>query len=82
MSQGEAMTQEDVPDLTGAEVYAEAGDRPVAGGRWHVLPDRGDGTGDRVIYQRPDGRFELKAVVNAETLRSSPTWRRLPDQHG
>lgn len=66
------MAQDDaVPGLTGAEQYEEARDRPVAGGRWYILP------GDRVIYQRPNGQFELRPVINAASLRGSPTWRRV-----
>lgn len=57
------------PDLTGAVVFVETADRPVAGGLWFVLPD------DRVIYQRPGGEYVEPAMINAETLRSSPTWR-------
>jgi hypothetical protein len=63
-------TEQSPPDLAGAVVYVEAGDRSVAGGRWYVLPD------DRVIYERPNGDYVNPAVINAATLRSSPTWRR------
>jgi hypothetical protein len=66
--------EEDVPDLSGAEVYVEAAERTITGGgRWYVLP------GDRVIYRRPNGQFELNPVIgSADTLRSSATWKRLP----
>lgn len=57
------------PDLTGAVVYVETADRPVAGGSWYVLP------GDRVIYRRPSGEYVEPAMVDAATLRSSSTWR-------
>ena len=66
------------PDTTGATVYVEAGDRPIAGGRWYVLPAGEDGS-ERVIYERPTGEFADPAVVSADTLRTSPTWRPLPD---
>lgn len=65
-----------VPDLAGAEQYVEAGGRHVAGGRWFILQGS-----NRVIYQRSNGQFELRPVVDAASLRSSPTWRRLPDLH-
>lgn len=60
----------DLPDLTGAEIYIETQDPPIAGGRWYVLPD------DTVLYQRPDGGFNPTVVLTASTLRSSPSWRR------
>ena len=59
------------PDLAAAEVYVEAAERPVAGGTWYVLPD------DRVIYQRPNGAFELKPVITADALRSQSTWKKV-----
>jgi hypothetical protein len=60
------------PDLTGAEIYVEASDRPIAGGRWYVLPD------DTVAYQPPDGPLR-PASTPAATLRSDTTgWKRLP----
>jgi len=36
-----------IPDLTGAAVYVEAAERPIAGGPWCVFLD------DRDIYRRP-----------------------------
>ncbi len=53
------------------EVYREAADPPIAGGRWEVLAD------DTVRYVRPAGEIVRPAVVSASTLRSSPTWRRV-----
>lgn len=56
--------------LAAAEVFVEAADRPIAGGRWHIVP------GEVVWYERPSGEFN-RAVIAAHTLRSSPTWRPL-----
>jgi len=52
------------------EVYEEDG-RPIAGGRWEVLID------ESVQYVRPSGQVVAPAVVSLDTLRSSPTWRRV-----
>lgn len=69
------MDEADTPDLTGAEVYVETAERPVAGGRWYVWPNT-----HKVIYQRPTGNFESKSMVAAHTLRSSASWTRVdPD---
>jgi hypothetical protein len=54
-------------------VYVETADPPIAGGRWFVLP------GEKVIYQRPNGEHEHKAMVTAHTLTSSPSWKIDPD---
>jgi hypothetical protein len=59
----------DLPDLTGAEIYVETQDPPVAGGRWYVLAS------DAVLYQRSDGGFNPTAIVPAHTLRTSSSWR-------
>jgi hypothetical protein len=59
----------DLPDLTGAEIYVETQDPPVAGGRWYVLPN------NTVLYQRSDGGFNPTAIVLAHTLRTSSSWR-------
>jgi hypothetical protein len=53
--------------VTGAVIYVEAGQRPVAGGRWHVL-------GDVVHYERAPGQFE-SSIIAAHTLRTSESWR-------
>lgn len=66
------MDHADVPDLTEAEIYVEAG-RPIAGGRWHILPD------DTVIHERPTGAFE-PSIIAAHTLRSRPTWTPAPTE--
>lgn len=59
----------DLPDLTGAEIYVETQDPPVAGGRWYVLAH------DTVLYQRSDGGFNATAIVPAHTLRTNSSWR-------
>jgi phage repressor protein C with HTH and peptisase S24 domain len=71
----------ELPDLTGAEVYVEVGQPPVAGGRWYViLSPAGEHGQDRVVYQRPTGEFVPNPVVPAHQLRDSSTWRPLdPD---
>ena len=59
----------DLPDLTGAEIYIETQDPPIAGGRWYVLAD------NTVLYQRSDGEFNPTAIVAAQTLRTNSSWR-------
>ena len=68
------MTDDDVCSTDSVEireVYREAADPPIAGGRWEVLAD------DTVRYVRPAGEIVRPAVVSASMLRSSPTWRRV-----
>jgi hypothetical protein len=66
-------------DLTGAEVYVEAGDHPVAGGRWYVpRPDLiPDDQPDLVSYQRQSGIFTFRSMITAQDLRTKSTWRRV-----
>lgn len=53
-----------------ATIYEETSDQPIAGGRWHV---QADGT---VLYERRPGSGELTpAIIDAEDLRTKPTWR-------
>ncbi|MBC7299481.1 hypothetical protein [Nocardia salmonicida] len=56
-------------DITGAEVYVETADPPVAGGAWYIQPD------NTVVYERPNGE-RGKSTIAAETLRSRPAWKR------
>lgn len=58
--------------LETVRVYVGASESPITGGRWEVLAD------DTVRYVRPNGRIEQPAIVSASTLRTSPTWHRLP----
>jgi hypothetical protein len=53
------------------EVYREASDQPIAGGRWEILAD------DTVRYVRPSGEVSVPAMVSASTLRSSSSWHRV-----
>lgn len=48
-------------DLAGEQVFVEAG-HPVAGGRWHLLPD---GT---VVYENPEGHW-MPSTHTADALR-------------
>jgi hypothetical protein len=71
-------------DLAGAEVYVEAGDRPVAGGRWHIVPNPDTapaGQPELVVYQRPNGKYAYKSMVTAHDLRTSPTWTSVGHEH-
>lgn len=52
-------------------MYVEAADPPIAGGRWEIL------TKDVVRYVRPGGEVVQPAIVSADTLRTSSTWRQV-----
>ncbi|WP_216917404.1 hypothetical protein [Nocardia noduli] len=61
-------------DTTGdpaAEIYVEARDTPIAGGRWHVHPD------DTVLYERPGSDEREPSTISADLIRSSQSWKRL-----
>ena len=58
----------DTPDLTGARRYRETADRPIAGGTWHVLPDR------TVVYEAPDGAVRPSMVLAADLEGSPESW--------
>jgi hypothetical protein len=69
------MTDDDVSPpgrLEVVETYVEADDHPIAGGHWEILAD------DSVRYVRQSGQIVHPAVIPASTLRSSPSWRRVP----
>lgn len=60
------MSDVQVPDLAGAEVYTELRERPISPGWWHVLPD------GRVFFQPKDDLKRervRKALHPAEVLR-------------
>jgi hypothetical protein len=56
------------------ETYEAAVDWPQSG-RWYIVRDPDTGQ-QRVLYQRPDGDV-VGAVLDAVTLRNSPSWCRL-----
>jgi hypothetical protein len=72
MTDDRAMTSDPDPAETVAEVFVEAAESPVAGGRWEILDD------DTVRYIRVNGEVVTPAMVSASTLRTSPTWCRVP----
>ena len=78
-------TDEPPVDLTGAEVYVEAGERPIAGGRWYI-PRPEDVPADQpdlAVHQRPNGKYSYKSMFSATSLRTNPTFRRIePEQAG
>ncbi|WP_228839008.1 hypothetical protein [Nocardia amamiensis] len=52
---------------TVVEIYVEASDTPIAGGRWLIATDA------TVIYERPTGVL-VASTVPASLLRHSPSW--------
>lgn len=63
-------TPDTAPDLTGAVAYVLV-DQTRGTGTWHVTPDR------VVHYQRPSGEWTPPAIVSADDLEDSPTWKRV-----
>ncbi|WP_020670146.1 hypothetical protein [Amycolatopsis nigrescens] len=59
--------------LDGLEIYVEAAEFPIAGGRWGIRA-----ADQAVFYERRPGTAPEPAMVSAETLRSSRgSWTRL-----
>lgn len=67
------MSDVQVSDLTGAEVYTEVKEPPIAPGWWHALPD------GRTFFQPADDLKRervRKAVHTAEALRDPNRFKR------
>jgi len=57
------------PDLASAVAYVLV-DPTRSTGTWWVTPDR------VVHYQRPTGEWTPPAIVSADDIEDSPTWKR------